>query len=509
MPAPPCNERVVPLTVKSEEKKSRGSKISFNQVITVLGILGISIGAVSFFFYAIARGWIGETLQVGIGVLVGLVLFTVAYLLREKNQSWSNIVFGGAYFLEYLSIGIGVSVYEVIPASFGVVFGFLILASSMALSIRFSSRAIAYFSLVGGFLIPIITDTFEIQIFVMTWYLLILAVLSIISVSFNWSDLRAVMLILVSVFMYASFRGLGTSVEFLFLALYFVAFNISSLANAVLHDKKLNSLDSVILGMLPILFLPLVYNMIDSSSGALFGLIATLFSFVYLLEALYLKSKGASFLAVKNTLVSVGVIVLNIGIYLLFNDVVGLEFFIIFFIVEWILFSYMSSVSKEGVHGAMGILFLALIAIWYFFVLNFESGVGHATFFMIVLAIVPIISLIYFRSDISYKLNAATFIISGYLFLYSFFEYMQFFVSALPFREIILSVLWLIYTLALFIQVQTSQGKLLVGFLLGITLIKIAFRDLLYLEGAYRIVGFILFGVLLLIGGYFLDNEKK
>jgi hypothetical protein len=496
-------------SLKTEGKgKKAGPDISFNQVITVLGILGISIGAISFFFYAVANGWIGESLQVGIGVLFGLILFSVAYMLHEKNQVWSNIVFGGAYFLEYLSLGVAVSVYRVIPAEIGIAFGFLILVSSMIFSVKFSSRAIAYFSLVGGFLIPIITDRFESQIFVMIWYLLILIALLVISVSFDWGELRLFMLGLITIFMLVSF-GRGESIEFFFLVFYFILFNVSSLVNSALKEKEINGMDSFVLGALPVVFLPIFYNMIGGVSSKLFGLVVILFSFVYLIEAVYMKSRNLSFLNVVYSLIAAGVATLNFGIYFLFNDLFGLEYFIIFFIVEWALFSYLSSKSKDDFYGVVSFLFLTLIALWFFVVLRFNEGVYHATFFMVVLAAVPIISLIYFRSSINYKVNAAIFIISGYLFFYSLFKYLWFFIPSLPFREVILSVLWLIYTLTLFVQVQTSEGKALVGTLLGITLLKIAFKDLFLLPTGYRIIGFILFGILLLIGGYFLSNEKK
>lgn len=499
---------VVPIAKKSKVGKE-ASSVSFNQVITVLGILGISIGAISFFFYAIANGWIGKTAQVGMGVLAGFVLFAVAFSLRGKNRDWSNIVFGGAYFLEYLSIGVGVSIYRVIPASIGVLFGFLILVSSMVLTVKFSSRVIAYFSLVGGFLIPIITDTFESQFFVMIWYFLILAALSIISVSFNWVALRAVMLVLITLFMQSSFGGTGVALEFFFLGVYFVLFNFSSLVNAVSHEKELNFLDCLILGALPVIFLPLIYDMMNATSGKLFGLIVILFSFVYLMEAAYLKSKGDVFAVMKNALVSVGVLVLNIGVYFLFNEIMGLEFFMVFYIVQWMLFSYLSSVSKEDIYGKMSLLFLGMIAIWYFLVLRFNDTVGHASFFMVVLTMVPVVSFVYFKNNINYKANAATFIISGYLFIYSVVKYLAIFVDIDSFNQVVLSVLWLIYTLVLFVQVETGEGKTLVGILLGITLLKIAFKDLFLLPTGARIIGFILFGVLLLIGGYFLGNEKK
>ena len=493
----------------SVKKVKSGPSISFNQVITVLGILGISIGAVSFFFYGIARGWFGEAVQVGIGVLFGLILFFVAYFLREKNQIWSNVVFGGAYFIEYLSIGIGVSVYRIMPASMGIIFGFLLLISSIVLATKFSSRMIAYFSLVGGFLIPIITDSFEAQIFVMIWYLFILIALSSVSISFNWGDLRAVMLGLMTIFMWVSFGQGKEELEFLFLGLYFVLFNVSSLVNSVLNDNKMNSADSLVLGFLPLVVLPLISRISDSSNTKMFGLIVILFSFIYLLEAAYLKSKNMNFHNVLYSLIAAGVATLNIGIYFLLSEFINLEFFIIFFIIEWALFSYLSQGAKDGFHKVVSFFFLFLIAVWYAFVLQFRDGGYHASFFMLVLVSVPIISFFYFRSNINFKVSAATFIISGFLVLFSFSKALWYVFGSDSVCEVILSVMWLIYTLVLFVQTQTKEGKMLVGFLLGITLLKIAFRDLFFLSGGFRIVGFILFGVLLLIGGYFLGNENK
>jgi hypothetical protein len=469
----------------------------------------------SFFFYAIARGWIGETLQVLMGVVAGFILFFVAYVLREKNEIWSNIVFGGAYFLEYVSLGVGVSVYRIMPEFVGVGFGALVLASSVALCIKFSSRAIAYFSLVGGFLIPIITDVFDSHGFVMFWYLLLLIALSFVSVSNNWGELRGVMLFFITIFVWSTFntRGSADALEFLFLVLYFFLFNVSSLVNSISNKKEIIPSDTIILGALPVLFLPLLYGMMGPGSEKVFGLAVILFSFVYLLEALIMRDKGVNFVGVIYALVSAGVATLNFGIYFLFNEFLNVDFFIVFFIVQWALFSYLASSGKDLFYRVMSFIFLGLIAIWYLSVLRFNQGMGHATLFIFVLLSLPLIAMFFFRSNINYKTNAAIFIISGYAFLYSLSKYFWFFMpngdANIPALEVILSVMWLIYTLTLFVQVQTKEGKMLVGVLLGITLLKIAFKDLFFLEGVARIVGFILFGILLLIGGYFLKNETK
>ena len=146
---------------------------------------------------------------------------------------------------------------------------------------------------------------------------------------------------------------------------------------------------------------------------------------------------------------------------------------------------------------------------WYALVLRFENELTHATFFMFILLAIVISFLVLFRKNINFKVNAASFIIGGFALIYSLHKYLWFFNIVDETSQIILSILWLIYTLVMFSNVETKEGKWLVGSLLGITLIKIAFNDLFYLEGIFRIIGFIIFGILLIIGGYFIKNEAN
>src|SRR3989344_6804348 len=73
---------------KKKEKVKPKSKmnISPTMVITSVGIIGIVIGLISFFMYAISNNWIGPMAQISIGVITGLVLFVVGYLLYDKHQ---------------------------------------------------------------------------------------------------------------------------------------------------------------------------------------------------------------------------------------------------------------------------------------------------------------------------------------------------------------------------------------------------------------------------------------
>ena len=499
---------------EKKESSIKVPKLSFNQVITFIGILGIIIGAISFFLYAVANNWIGETGQVMIGVLLGFILFGFAFALRKNKEQWSNIVFGGAYFIEYLAIGIGVLDYEVLPDSIGIALSIIFLISSTILSIKFKSRVIAYFTLIGGFLMPFITGMFENDLFIMLIYIVLCIGLVILSFAENWYDLRFTSYVIVSLFIMFSFDKFTSAsnklIPLAFLTSIYILYKLAVLIFSSKNKKEnLSILDSIIIVSITIMFLIYVYNLYDWSLVA-YGIFTMIFSFIYLGEIFYFKTNKTHLLkSVSYTLLSIGIITINLGFLMLINSV-DTDFFLILFAVEYVLFSVISDKSKDGgLYRFYSYMFLILMVYWYALVLRFENELTHATFFMFILLAIVISFLVLFRKNINFKVNAASFIIGGFALIYSLHKYLIFFEIVNETSQIILSILWLIYTLVMFSNVETKEGKWLVGSLLGITLIKIAFNDLFYLEGIFRIIGFIIFGILLIIGGYFIKNEAK
>ena len=499
---------------EKKESSIKVPKLSFNQVITFIGILGIIIGAISFFFYAVANNWIGKTGQVMIGVFLGFILFGFAFALRKNKEQWSNIVFGGAYFIEYLAIGIGVLEYEVLPDSIGIALSIIFLISSTILSIKFKSRVIAYFTLIGGFLMPFITGMFENDLFIMLIYIVLCIGLVILSFAENWYDLRFTSYVIVSLFIMFSFDKFTSAsnklIPLAFLTSIYILYKLAVLIFSSKNKKEnLSILDSIILVSITIMFLIYVYNLYDWSLVA-YGIFTMIFSFIYLGEIFYFKTNKTHLLkSVSYTLLSIGIITINLGFLMLINSV-DTDFFLILFAVEYVLFSVISDKSKDGgLYRFYSYIFLILMVYWYALVLRFENELTHATFFMFILLAIVISFLVLFRKNINFKVNAASFIIGGFALIYSLHNYLVFFKIVNETSQIILSILWLIYTLVMFSNVETKEGKWLVGSLLGITLIKIAFNDLFYLEGIFRIIGFIIFGILLIIGGYFIKNEAK
>ncbi len=501
-----------PIEVKKKIRKM--PKLSFTQVITFLGVIGIIIGVISFFFYAVANNWIGETGQVMIGVLLGFVLFAFAFALHKNSSSWSNIVFGGSFFIEYITIGVGVLGYKVMPDYVGVMLAIMFLLSSTFLSIHFKSRSIAYFTLVGGFLVPFITGLYEYDLFIMIFYTILSFGLVILSFNQNWSDLRFVSFIILGpILLFYTDKFLNVQIKAIpltFLVILFVIYHIAALINSFKEPKKnMPILDSIVVVGFTIIFLTIIYSMFDWPK-AIYGLFIMFFSIIYLVEIWYFKSNENKISpSIVYSLLGTGIVTLNLGFFYL-TEIIDFSYLIVLFAIEYVIFSIISKKSSEKfLYRIFSVVCLAIVAIMYLIISFGKDIIFKSTVMMIVYLCIVSLFVYLFRKNINFKLNAAAFIIGGFLFIYSISKYLLLFSISVELNQIILSILWLVYTLILFKQVETNEGKWLVGILLGVTLLKIAFKDLFYLEGIYRIIGFIVFGILLLVGGYLMNKNEK
>ncbi len=494
-----------------KEKISNNNNFTFNQIITFLGILGIIIGVISFYFYAVAEGWIGKTAQIGIGIVFGFLLFAFAYQLRKKKEQWSNIVLGGSYFIEYLSIWVGVYVYKVLPELFALLLSVIFLTSSILLSLKFSSRMIAYFSLVGAYIIPFISG-FNSDLFVMGFYVLLSTALLIISFYKNWGDLRFISFVIMALFLLSySNKFSNTSdilIPFLFLITIFLLYNISAIIGSLREKNEISALDSVVLGLVPIVILPML-NLLLKWPINNFAIIMMLFSFIYLGEMFYFKKKNNSLASSIYTLFSAGLITLNLGLIFMFNTL-NPRYFLILFIVEWFLFTYLAMQKKEdkNLYNVYSYIFFVLSCL-EFFTPKYTSVLVEDTFFLVLYLFFILACLYFVIKKYEIKFYGTAFIIGTFLIIFSIYRYLEYFIVSSELRQIILSVMWLFYTLFMFHKIKKKEVRNLIGILLAIALIKIAIVDLFILEGAYRILGFIAFGILLLIGGYYIKNDSK
>ncbi len=238
-----------------ETKKNRKTKtkfkFNFTSFITVTGILGLIVGLVSFFVYAIANKWIGPLGQISIGMLVGLVLFFCGYTFYNQYRYWSLSAFGGAIVVEYLSIGFGVWYYQIIDPTVAFIGLTIFTALGLMLAIRYDSLLIAYFGIAGGFLTPLVANVSSVRI--MFLFLLVLAGgVLLLSYTKKWTSLRLVSYLLLVGYEFTHYTsfGAGTPLEELsptlslvFLTIFFFLYNLSTIIYPLRLKEVIASVD--------------------------------------------------------------------------------------------------------------------------------------------------------------------------------------------------------------------------------------------------------------------------
>jgi uncharacterized membrane protein len=503
-------ERQIRSEKHTHSSKSNSPSISFTQIITVLGIIGVIIALISFYFYAVASEWIGPTGQIITGLLVGVLLGFAALKLRDSYETWSNIVFGGAFLIEYITIAVGVHTFNIISPVIALILCVILLIISYILITQKKIEAIAYFTVIGGFLVPTISGIYSVY-FSLPWYMLLSILIIVLAYKENYKVLRIISFILATIFVLADLSvdyqstGVLSAVEtfqLIFVIAIFILFHVSSLLPG-LNKKSLFVGDIVILCFIPFVLYGQLYTLLNVTTKT-FGIIIMLISLLKIIEAFYLKQKeiAKSYLI---ALLASSLITLNVGLIMLTS---GLNETILLtcFIIQHFVLSFFAEKTEESLlYKIFGWILLAISSFWLLVaVIIAESNLG---FYTLLAGAMMIGSYVAYRKDIEERVHADATIILGFIFIIAISRYLgQILDLSSQALNITFSVLALIYSIFMYSQarseIQNIEFKVISIILVAITIIKIAFVDLLFLEGIFRIIGFLIFGLLLLLGGY-------
>ncbi len=125
-----------------------------------IGIVALFLAASFFIKLAIENDWIGPTGQVAIGLVIGTVLLGFSqWLLGRGYLYFSEGIAGLGAGVLYLSLWAGWDYYKLFPQSVGFIGMILVTAAMMGLSIGRNSSRLAGLALVGGFLTPWLAST--------------------------------------------------------------------------------------------------------------------------------------------------------------------------------------------------------------------------------------------------------------------------------------------------------------------------------------------------------------
>jgi uncharacterized membrane protein len=216
----------------------------FNRV----GILALIIAVSLFLKYAFDNNWIGPSGRVAIGVLVGAALLPWSQWLEGKGYGYfsEGIAALGQATL-FLSIWAGCRYYTLFSTNVGFAGMIVVTAVMAAIALGRNSERIALLSLLGGFLTPLLLSTGKDEQMVLCTYLLILGCgLLIIGARREWRALAPISLVLTQIYFWGWYEKFYRSPKLvptiifatLFFLLYFVLPALRAVRNSALDSVE-------------------------------------------------------------------------------------------------------------------------------------------------------------------------------------------------------------------------------------------------------------------------------
>ena len=120
--------------------------------------IGLILLATAFFLkFAFDNRWIGELGRVAIGVAAGVALNVLGY--RYYRRGWrifSQILTAGGIVLLYLSVYAAFGYYHLVTQKAAFIYLIILVAQAAGLAVLYNAQAIAVMALIGGFLAPVL-----------------------------------------------------------------------------------------------------------------------------------------------------------------------------------------------------------------------------------------------------------------------------------------------------------------------------------------------------------------
>jgi uncharacterized membrane protein len=193
--------------IPSQEKKKFGfnntSDNSLERTIGTrwlgrIGVLAILFGVAFFLKYSFENKLIGEAGRIMLGLFWGIAFLAAGEYFQKKKglMLYGQMLSGGGLAILYLALYAGFALYHLIPAALAATGMLAVTSTGMTLSIRYSSYPLAAIGLLGGFLSPIMLSTGSNQPVTLFGYILALDIATLLLLRFRpWPSLVAASLI--------------------------------------------------------------------------------------------------------------------------------------------------------------------------------------------------------------------------------------------------------------------------------------------------------------------------
>lgn len=350
------------------EKNPDLEKFIGENLINKIGILILVLGISYFVKFAIDKNWINEPARVGIGMLCGAMVMTIAHKLRKNYAAFSSVIVAGAIAIFYFTIGIAFHDYHLFNQS--VAFGIMVVitAFSALISLSYDRLELAILSLIGGFAVPFMVSTGEGNYVVLFTYITILNI-GILSLAYHkkW-NLVNVLSYLFTIALYGGWliKDLGTDKPhylgaLLFAFVFYFIFILMNIINNIRTKGEFSNTQLTILASNTFLFYGAGMAILNNYHPEFKGLFTTAIALLNLVYAWFLYKKFGLDKKAVYLLIGLTLTFITLAIPIQFEG----NYITLFWAAEAVLLLWLSQKSKVTGYrfGSVIVHFLMLISL--------------------------------------------------------------------------------------------------------------------------------------------------
>jgi uncharacterized membrane protein len=208
-------------------------KVIGTRWIGTIGIVAVILGVAFFLKYSFDNNLIGEAGRVMLGIIGGIAfLVTGEYLQKRKNlDRYAQILCGGGLAILYLSFYAAFALFHLMPVFQAAAGMMAVTTAGMTLSHRYAAYSLALIALAGGVLTPVVLTTGDNQPQVLFSYVLLLDAGTLLLLRYRqWPSLAVVSLFGTAV-LYGSWHQAFYSVDqqamaFVAVTVFFLVYNL-------------------------------------------------------------------------------------------------------------------------------------------------------------------------------------------------------------------------------------------------------------------------------------------
>jgi uncharacterized membrane protein len=493
-----------------------------------VGILALLIGVAFFLMYAFENNWVGPRGRVGIGLLAGSGLFPWSHRLLEKGYRYfSEGIAGLGAAILYLSLWAGWHYYQIFSQSTAFALMIVVTAATATVAVGRNSERIALLALIGGIITPELVSTGENHEVVLFTYLAVLgAWMLALARARDWKTLPPIQFAATLVFFwgwYSEFYQDDALLKTIFFAtVFFVLFA----ALPVVHSRregKLSILEATIVLVNSFAYVIALRTMLWPDHRWALTLAMLAVAAVYLLAERTLPEKegaGSRLARILFAGLALTFVTLTVPIRLDGRWITN------GWAVEGVVLIWSGlRIRLVALRGAGFFLFLIVLGRLAIFPIPAPQFLLNARFATFAVCVACFLLACIFARTAGAELTdeesmafVATAVAANICALVAMSLEVWDLFGRMPSlgidkslaQELALSMLWLVYALALLVAGVLKKSGVLrwqALTLLGVVIVKVFLLDLSSLERFYRIVSFLLLGLALLLISFYYQRR--